>query len=80
MCVLSVLVLCDPLQNVGHFDVASLRHTGWVSRVWRAQVQVMRCLLNVQSDRRPISTDVLSETTSGPWVQLSVAPDDIGRA
>jgi len=74
----SILVLVNPFLDVGHLNVASLSHAGWILWVWWSEVQVMCTALNVESDTRAISRNVLVEATSSPRVQLAIAPHDVG--
>ena len=69
---LDVLILGDPLLDVGHFNVSGIGKSGWVLIVGRSEIGVVRATLDVESNTRAIGSHVLVKTTCAPWIKLSI--------
>ena len=75
---LDVLILSDPLLDVGHFNVSGIGKSGWVLIVGRSEVSVVRAALDIESNTRAIGSHVLVETTCAPWIKLSIRENGVG--
>ena len=72
-----ILVVLNPLCNQLFFYFSASLYLRWVSRhIWSSQVEMVTWF--VHQDHFIVHHAVFKDTTSMPWVVLSVWKDDVG--